>query len=869
MDFLTPFSSRSPYISSRMPKPKALTPMMAQYRRIKSELPSESLLLFRLGDFYELFFEDAQIGAEILEVALTKRGKVPMCGIPYHAANDYLGKLLRAGKKVAVCDQVEEGRPGKLVRRKVTQILSPGAHFDESILQEAQNNYLVAVRRDGKTAAVGSVDLTTGEFGAAEMPIARLAAELDRLLPAEIIFPESDADLSRNLSSGDWSLSGYEDWTFGLETAEHALKEHFGVASLDGFGLRGRPAAIEVCGALVHYLARHLRRDLSHLKTPECREGGDHLILDKTTLRNLEVLEPLHRDAPPSASLFGALNETVTPMGARCLRQWISQPLARRDWILRRQEAVETWRQQPQRLERMRLLLKEVKDLERTIGRLSMGSGNARDLLIIKSGLDKMPGLKKILTESAENSAPSGKALLSIPDASADGGVLTELNQSINPLPELSEKIGLAICDQPPATVKEGGMIRDGFHPRLDEWRNAGRDGKNWIAELQREEAERTGIPTLKVRFNSVFGYFIEVTRSHLNKVPERYLRRQTIANGERFVTPELKKVEEKILGAEERARKLEYELFLQIREAVVQHLKPIQKTAAAIAQLDVLASFGETARLHDYCRPAVGEEGRLSIVEGRHPALERSLIGESFVPNDAELGGEGPQIALITGPNMAGKSTFVRQVALLALLAHTGSFVPAKSARIDLLNRIFTRIGASDELSRGQSTFMVEMSETANILNHASSQSLVVLDEVGRGTSTFDGLSLAWSIVEHLHNQIGAKTLFATHYHELTELSSRLERVRNFRAAVKEWGERILFVRKIVPGGADKSYGIQVARLAGIPKPVIERAKKILARLEQSDLRADSPADDQRLSQANRNALRRLETPPQLDLFS
>lgn len=852
-----------------MPKLKALTPMMAQYRRIKSELPSESLLLFRLGDFYELFFEDAQLGAEILEVALTKRGKVPMCGIPYHAAGAYLGKLLRAGKKVAVCDQMEEGRPGKLVKRKVTQILSPGAHFDESILQAAQNNYLAAVRRDGKTAAVGTVDLTTGEFSATEVPMAHLPAELDRILPAEIIFPETDAELSQNLSAGSWSLSGYEEWTFGLETVEHALREHFGVASLDGFGFRGRPAAAGVCGAILHYLSHHLRRDLSHLKTPECRERDDHLILDKTTLKNLEVLEPLHRDAPPSASLFGAINETVTPMGARCLRQWISQPLARRDWILRRQEAVETWRKQPQRLEQLRILLKEIKDLERTVSRLSMGSGNARDLLIIKSGLDKTPSLKKILTDSIENSDQSGRALLSIPNESPDGGVLAELNQSIDPLRELSERIDRAIYDQPPATIKEGGMIRDGVDPRLDEWRNAGREGKNWIAELQRNEAERTGIPSLKVRFNSVFGYFIEVTRSHLNKVPERYRRRQTIANGERFTTPELKKVEEKILGAEERARKLEYELFLQIREAVVQHLKPIQKTAAAIAQLDVLASFSETARLHDYCRPTVGEEGQLSIVEGRHPALEHSLIGEPFVPNNAELGGEGPQIALITGPNMAGKSTFVRQTALLALLAHTGSFVPAKSARIDLLDRIFTRIGASDELARGQSTFMVEMSETANILNHATSQSLVVLDEVGRGTSTFDGLSLAWSIVEHLHNRIGAKTLFATHYHELTELSSKLKRLRNFRAVVKEWGDRVVFVRKIVPGGADKSYGIQVARLAGIPKPVIDRAKKILARLEQSDLQTDSQPNNQRLSQANRNALKNLETSPQLDLFS
>ncbi len=855
-----------------MSKPKALTPMMAQYRRIKSELPGGSLLLFRLGDFYELFFEDAQIGAEILEVALTKRGAIPMCGIPYHAAGAYLGKLLRAGKKVAICDQVEEGRPGKLVKREVTQILSPGTHFDESLLQAAQNNYLAAVLRSGETAGLSTVDLTTGEFVVSEMPAAHLAAELERLLPAEIVFPENDTKLAQDLASGCWSLSACEDWVFGLETAEFTLKEHFGVASLDGFGFRGRAVAVEVSGAILHYLSQHLRRDLSHLKTPECRERSEHLVLDRMTLKNLEVLEPLHRDAPPSASLFGALNETVTPMGARCLRQWISQPLAWREGILRRQEIVEIWRKRPQRLEQLRLLLREIKDLERTVSRLSAGSGNARDLLIVKAGLDKVPGLKEILSVSMEDSASSGGALLpaAAPDAAPDGGhLLIELNDSLAALPELTALIGRAIGDEPPATVKEGGVIREGFDPRLDELRNAGREGKNWIAELQRNEANQTGIPSLKVRFNSVFGYFIEVTRSHLSKVPERYHRKQTIANGERFITPELKKVEEKILGAEERARKLEYELFLQIREAVIQHLKSIQQTAAAVARIDVLASFSETARLHDYCRPAIGEEERLSIVAGRHPALEQSLAGEQFVPNDTEIGGGTAQIALITGPNMAGKSTFIRQAALLCLLAHTGSFVPAKSARIDLLDRIFTRIGAADDLSRGQSTFMVEMSETANILNHATARSLVVLDEVGRGTSTFDGLSLAWSIVEHLHNRIGAKTLFATHYHELTELSRNLERVRNFRAEVKEWGDRIVFVRKIIPGGADKSYGIQVARLAGIPKSVLKRAKEILEQLERADLRPGKPPAGERLLRTERDKLKALGPPPQLDLFS
>lgn len=845
--------------------------MMAQYRRIKSELPSESLLLFRLGDFYELFFEDALTSAEILEVALTKRGAVPMCGIPFHAASNYLGKLLRAGRKVAICDQVEEARLGKLVKREVTQILSPGTHFDESILQAAQNNYLAAIFRDGDTVGVSTVDLTTGEFGVTELPITHLGAELERIIPAEVIFPENDAKLQQDLRNGKWSLSPYADWVFRLETAEYTLKDQFKVASLDGFGLRGRTIAIGASGAVLHYLSQHLRRDLSHLRALECYERNEFLTLDLITLKNLEVLEPLHRDAPRSASLFGALNETITPMGARCLRQWISQPLARRDLIIRRQATIELWLKRPEYLEKFRASLKEIKDLERTVSRLSVGSGNARDLLVLKSGLDKAPGLKDILNELTNDLVASNETLLSDSDSAAErkAGLLTELNAVLDPLPELTEKIRLSISDEPPATVKEGGLIRDGFDSRLDELRSAGREGKSWIAGLQRDEAKRTGISSLKVRFNSVFGYFIEVTRSNLDKVPEHYIRKQTIANGERFITPELKEVEGKILGAEERAQRLEYELFLRIREAVVQCLKPIQQTAAAVAQLDVLASLSEAARLHDYCRPEIGDEGLLAITEGRHPVLEQSLVEERFVPNDTELGGAGPQIALITGPNMAGKSTYIRQVALLSLLAHTGSFVPAKVARIDLLDRIFTRIGASDDLSRGQSTFMVEMSETANILNHATARSLVILDEVGRGTSTFDGLSLAWSIVEHLHNRIGAKTLFATHYHELTELAGRLDRVSNFRVTVKEWDDRIVFVRRILPGGADKSYGIQVARLAGIPKTVLKRAKGILERLEQSDLRPDGTSGENRTQRRERDRLRELEPPPQLDLFS
>ena len=853
-----------------MSKGKGLTPMMAQYRKIRAELPKDSLLLFRLGDFYELFFEDAKLGSELLEVSLTKRGDTPMCGIPFHAAGSYLGKILRAGKKVAICDQVEEARPGKLVRREVTQVLSPGTHFDDSILQAGQNNYLVSVFRMGDGVGLSSVDLTTGEFGATELPFVHLSAELERLKPAEVVCPEGDSKLLASLAREQWSVSTYEDWVFNVETSEFTLKEHSGVQSLDGFGLRGKAAAVGAAGGVLHYLTEHLRRDLAHLRPLEYYERTDHLVIDVITLKNLEVLEPLHRDAPKSASLYGALNRTVTPMGARCLRQWISQPLCRRESIMDRQAVVAGWLAVPDTLEEFRELLKNVKDLERTVSRLSLGSGNGRDLATIKNGLAEIPRLKEIAQSLVEQIERGPNELFKGQRGSElrPNRWFEGLVEALDPLPELCDLISRALTDEPPLTVKEGGLIRDGFDSRLDELKSASRDGKSWIAGLQRDEAERTGIASLKVRFNSVFGYFIEVTKSNLDKVPEHYIRKQTVANGERYITPELKDVEGKILGAEERAQKLEYELFLGVRESVIKELSRIQACAAAVAQLDVLAGFAEGARLNNYCCPEIGEEGQLVIEEGRHPVLDLSLVGERFVPNDVSLGKDDCQLALITGPNMAGKSTYIRQVALLALLAHTGAFLPAKQARVDLLDRIFTRIGASDDLARGQSTFMVEMSETANILNNATDRSLVILDEVGRGTSTFDGLSLAWSIVEYLHNQIGAKTLFATHYHELTELGDRLERVRNFRVAVKEWDDRIVFVRKIIPGGADRSYGIQVARLAGVPRPVLDRAKGVLEKLERSDLQTGVAKKSSRRHAAERETLRSLEPPPQLDLF-
>jgi len=874
-----------------------LTPMMAQYRRIKGELPKDALLLFRLGDFYEMFFEDAQVGAQLLNLALTARNGVPMCGLPFHAAIGYIARILKAGRKVAVCDQLEDAKPGKLVKREVTQILSPGTHFDERMLVAERNNFLAAVYPSGKIFGLAMVDLTTGDFLTTELESeAALIAELERLRPAEIILP-TEATAVRDALRGSFQiLSGYDDWTFAPETALYTVRDHFKVASLDGFGLKDHSAAVGAAGGALHYLTQNLRRDVKHLTRLSFYRRSDFLALDYTTLRHLEILEPLHHDAPRNASLYGTLNRTLTPMGARLLRSWLSQPLAAVEPICHRQEAVQTFIENSSALDSFRMQLTNVRDLERTLGRLSTGSGNARDLVALRTALEQIPTLRLTLGTVAQASRLHPEELREIPKENAGAGtaaLLFQLTGQLTEAPDLVELIGRAIVDEPPLALKEGGMIRDGFSTELDELRNAQRGGKDWIAKLQADEITRTGIPSLKVRFNSVFGYYIEVTKANLDKVPPHYIRKQTVANGERYITPELKDMEGKILGAEERGVKLEYELFQRVREEVLGQMARIQQTATALAQLDVLACFAEVARLQNYSCPKVRDEGVIQIRDGRHPVLEQQLVEERFVPNDTALASVGragiplpaeeaqatceprraedcapyPQVALITGPNMAGKSTYIRQAALITLLAHTGSFVPAAEARIDLVDRIFTRIGASDDLTRGQSTFMVEMTETANILNNATPRSLIILDEIGRGTSTFDGLSLAWSIVEHLHNAVGAKTLFATHYHELTELAQRLPRLKNFNVAVREWRDSIVFLRKIVEGGTDKSYGIHVARLAGVPKEVLERAKSILGNLEESELTPEGNVRQTRRQQ-DRDKLKQLTPPPQMDLF-
>jgi DNA mismatch repair protein MutS len=798
----------------------SLTPMMQQYRRIKREIPADALLLFRLGDFYEMFFDDAKIGAQTLNLTLTHRNHVPMCGIPHHAAEGYIGRLLRSGRKVAICDQMEEPRPGQLVKREISQILSPGAHFDGRMLDASRNNYLAALATDGKRFGYALVDLTTGDFKLTELDSAELLAhELTRTRPAEVVAPAAKvAELTKLLEESRALITGYEDWVFENQTAFFTLRDHFKTQSLDGFGCAGMTLGVGAGGAALYYLQNALRRNVSHIRRLQVYQTAEFLVLDTISQRNLELVEPLRPDAPKNSTLFAALNRTVTAMGARLLREWITHPLRNADGIRARQQVVFEFHDMPDVLADFRDQLSLVRDLERTLARLTAGSGNARDLLGLKESLAALPLLKSVVEPLA---APLGMTLR---------GNVTEL-------PETCDLIQRAITDEPPLALSDGGIIREGFSPELDEIRRASKEGKEWIAKLQQDEIERTGISSLKVRYNSVFGYFIEITKSNLAKVPENYIRKQTIANGERFITPELKEVEGKILGADERAAKLETELFHQVRAKVLEQTAVIQQTASAVAHLDVLAGFAELARHQSYHCPEVNEEARIEIRDGRHPVVEQLMTEERFVPNDTVMNGSEARVLVITGPNMAGKSTYIRQVALLVLMAQIGSWIPAAKAVVGIVDRIFTRVGASDDLVRGQSTFMVEMNETANILNNATARSLVILDEIGRGTSTFDGLSIAWSVAEHLHNEVKAKTLFATHYHELTELARTCSAVKNYNVAVREWSDQIIFIRKIVEGGTDKSYGIHVARLAGLPRPVIERAKEILRNLEESEL--------------------------------
>jgi len=783
---------------------------MQQYQAMRRELPDDVLLLYRLGDFYELFFEDAQVASPILNVALTKRHGMPMCGVPHHAAEGYIAKLIKAGKRIALAEQTSEPQPGKIVERAIKQIISAGTIDDMNLLDSATSNYLAAAFQMKGRIGLAYIEHTTGEFRVTEFTDrAAFEDELNRLRPSELLFSEEQAADFELLPNAQ----DYDGYTFLIDQAEYTLKQHFKVQSLDGFGCQDLLPAIGAAGAVLHYVETQLRRSVSHLRALQVYRTDSYVLIDASSQANLDLVTS--RSGGAKASLLGAIDRTSTPMGARKLRNWVLHPIRNLETLVARQDVVEALIRESFVLNQIRESFSEVRDVERTISRLSQGSGNARDLKSLELSLRKVPEIREHIA------------------ALGEGGLIEALGRRLGDFTDLVGLLGMAIREEPPAQLKDGGIFADGYSETIDELRRATSEGKQWVADLQAREQDRTGISSLKIKYNAVFGYFIEITNSHLEKAPPEYTRKQTMANAERFITPELKEVENKILGADERLKTLEYEEFLNLRESVLEYLEAIQETAAALAEIDVFTSFAETARLYDYCRPFLNESQNLVIKKGRHPVLDQNIGDEKFVPNDTGIHPVENRFMLITGPNMAGKSTYIRQVALITLMAQIGSFVPAESAEIGLVDRIFTRVGASDDLAKGQSTFMVEMTETALIANNATDLSLVILDEIGRGTATYDGLSIAWSVVEHLHDQVGCRSLFATHYHELTQLAESRPAVNNYNIAVREWNDQIIFLRQIVPGAADKSYGIQVARLAGLPDSIIHRAKEILASLE------------------------------------
>ena len=809
-----------------------LTPGMRQYMEVKRTLTQDTLLMFRMGDFYEMFFDDAKIAAPLMNVVLTSRAGAPLCGIPYKAVRLYVPKLLAGGYKVALADQLEDPRFAKgLVKRDVTEVITPGTLMEDTLLDDRRSNFLAALLPSKGRWGLSTLELSTGDFRVAEIPLEGLELELNRLKPAEVLAPAGNLE--------KWQLEGFpqelpknltwtslEDWHFDIELNRTELLRHFQVASLDGFGCRGYDVALGAAGAVLFYARNNLRRDASNITRIASYQPENCLILDRISQRNLELVEPIF-NGEKNNTLLSVLDETITPMGARLLREWMLRPLKDLAPIQARLDAVENFVEQPMLLGEIRDVLTAIRDLERTVTRLAVGSSaSARDLIVLKKGLEMIPGLQTLLRE-------------------AQAPLLHEQAELLEALPELVGLIDRAIVEEPPATIHDGGMFKEGYNNELDLLRRASTEGKDWIAEYQQREQQRTGIKSLRVRFNKVFGYFIEISKSYLDQVPPEYMRKQTIVNGERFITPELKEIEDKVLGSDEKSQALEYELFQAMRQEVCNHLAGIQQTARAVANADCLGALAQAAVQYHYVRPEMTEETVLDIRDGRHPVLDARLTDIAFVPNDCYLDTAENQIGLITGPNMAGKSTYIRQVALLVVMAQMGSFIPAKSAKIGLADRIFTRVGAADDLSRGQSTFMVEMVETANILNHATPKSLVILDEIGRGTSTFDGLSLAWAIAEFLHDTPSAKarTLFATHYHELTDLALTKNGVKNYNVLVREQGEEIMFLRKIVPGIADKSYGIHVARLAGIPRSVIQRATQVLENLESNEFDEEDKA--------------------------
>ena len=805
--------------------------MMQHYLQTKEEY-KDCILFYRLGDFYEMFFDDAILVSKELELTLTGKScgmeeRAPMCGIPFHAAEGYLNRLVANGHKVAICEQVEDPKLAKgIVKREVIRVVTPGTNLDIQALDESKNNYIMCIVYMEDRYGLSLADVSTGDFYLTELDSERkLLDEINKFSPAEIVCNESfymsGVDLDDMRHRLGITIYSLESWYFSDETAETTLKEHFHVNSLEGLGLKDYSYGTIAAGALLKYLYETQKNHLDHISTIHPYSTGKYMIIDSSTRRNLELTETL-REKQKRGSLLWVLDKTKTAMGARLLRSYVEQPLIEKKEIEKRQDAIADINHHLITREELREYLNPIYDLERLITRVTYLTANPRDLIAFKNSIHMLPPIKSLL-------------------ADFDAELLKEIEEELDPLEELFDLIEQSIIEEPPVSVREGGLIKDGYNENVDKYRQAKTEGKTWLAELEAKEREKTGIKNLKIKFNKVFGYYLEVTNSYKELVPDYFTRKQTLANAERYITPELKELEDMILGAEDKLINLEYDLFCEVRGKIADEVIRIQKTAKSIAKLDVFVSLAVVADQNNYCRPKMNENGVIDIKEGRHPVVEKMISNDMFISNDTYLDNGNNRISIITGPNMAGKSTYMRQTAIIVLMAQIGSFVPASSAKIGIVDRIFTRVGASDDLASGQSTFMVEMNEVANILRNATAKSLLVLDEIGRGTSTFDGLSIAWAVVEHISNPklLGAKTLFATHYHELTELEGKLNNVHNYCIAVKEKGDDIVFLRKIVKGGADRSYGIQVAKLAGVPGSVIERAKQIADELSANDITA------------------------------
>ncbi len=803
--------------------------MMQQYMETKNQY-KDCILFYRLGDFYEMFFDDAITASRELEITLTGKNcgleeRAPMCGVPYHATETYMNKLVAKGYKVAICEQVEDPKMAKgIVKREVIRIVTPGTNLNTQALDETKNNYLMSIVYIGDNIGLSIADVSTGDYYVTEVESGRvLIDEINKFAPSEIIcndsFFMSGIEIDDLVQKMNIAVSSLESWYFDEDLCTRALFNHFGTKSIEGLGLRDYPTGTIASGALLQYLIETQKNSLAHITRLVPYSTGKFMIIDSSSRRNLELVETM-REKQKRGSLLWVLDKTKTAMGARRLRNVIELPLIEKEAIVARQDAVSNLKDNAIIREELREYLNPVYDFERIMSKITCKSVNPRDLIALRNSLEMLPHIKTLLSDF-------------------DNGLLNEINERMDDLSDIYSLINNAIDEESPITIREGGLIRDGFHEEVDRLRSAKTEGKNWLMEFEMQEKERTGIKNLRVKFNKVFGYTIEVTNSYANLVPEEYMRKQTLANMERYTTPKLKELEDIILGAEDKLYILEYDLFCEIREKIAGEVVRIQNTAKAIADLDVFCSLALVAEQNNYVRPKINEKGVIDVKAGRHPVVEKMIPNDMFVSNDIVLDNTSNRVSIITGPNMAGKSTYMRQTALIVLMAQIGSFVPATSANIGIVDRIFTRVGASDDLASGQSTFMVEMTEVANILRNATSNSLLILDEIGRGTSTFDGLSIAWAVVEHISNTklLGAKTLFATHYHELTELEGTLNGVNNYCIAVKEQGDDIVFLRKIIKGGADKSYGIQVAKLAGVPDSVIARAKELVEELSDADI--------------------------------